>query len=336
MTTPLRISETQQTWFDSEAEMARRACAFDARVGVVISQASIFDLEKNKYRRVLYRAYVSELFVPYMDPTEEVYFKTFFDCGEFGFGQSAVPLVPLADCLANANFVDSYYAAPDGTPVGLTGVVEIKAVTYTQKDQIKEDVYGTLLAENSVAIHHDHFLTYHLDLDVDGEDNSFLKTSLVTKRQEISQHSTPRKSYWTTETEVAKTESDAKIKLGLRLLELAVINPNKRIKVGNYIGYRLLPDPAAVPLLSDDDYPQIRAAFVDYDVWVTPYKKSEKWAGGKFVDQNQGDDNLAVWSLRNRRIENNDIVLWHTIGFHHVPSQEEFPVMPTLSGGFEL
>ncbi|XP_022722490.1 primary amine oxidase 2-like [Durio zibethinus] len=375
---------------------------FDARVGPVISLASIYDAEMKKYRQVMYRSFISELFVPYQAPTEEWYHVTFFDCGEFGFGFYAVSLEPLNDCPSNAVFIDGYYAGQDGKPVkvsnviciferhpgdvmwrhteselrdqeirevrpeiglvvrmvatvgnydyildwefkpsgsikfevGLTGVVEVMAVPYTHIDQIKEEVYGTLIADNTIAIHHDHFLTYHLDLDIDGDSNSLVKTNLVTKR--VTDKNIPRKSYWTVEHEIAKTEADARIKLGLNPAELVVVNPNKRTKPGNKVGYRLLPGPAVGPLLAADDYPQIRAAFTNYNVWVTPYNKSEKWAGGRYVDQSRGDDTLAVWTNRNRRIENRDIVLWYTLGFHHVPCQEDFPVMPTLSGGFEL
>ncbi|CAK9186375.1 unnamed protein product [Ilex paraguariensis] len=372
------------------------------RAGPIISLASIYDPEKDEYRSVMYKGYVSELFVPYMDLTEEWYYRTFLDAGEFGFGQCAVPLEPLKDCPENAVFMDGYYTTQDGSPeklsnvlcvferhagdikwrhsesaipgkmivevrpdvslvvrtvstvgnydyivdwefkqagtikveVGLTGLLAVRGSNYTHKDQIQEEVYGTLVAENTLGANHDHFLNFNLDLDIDGDANSFVKTNLQTRR--VTGNRSPRKSYWTAVIETAKTESDARIQLNKKPTELLVVNPSKKTKVGNQVGYRLIPGSVVGPLLTDDDYTQIRGAFSKYNVWVTPYNKSEKWAGGLYADQSHGDDNLAVWSLRNRIIENKDIVLWYTLGFHHVPSQEDFPIMPTLSGGFEL
>ncbi|WCJ23745.1 Copper amine oxidase family protein [Euphorbia peplus] len=375
--------------------------SLDPRAGPIISTASTYDTDKQRYRQLLYRGFLSETFVPYMDPSEDWYYRTLFDTGEFGYGMSAVALEPNRDCPENAVFLDSYLADGNGMPVfmprtfcifekndgdilwrhtetafsevitevrpgitlvvrmvstvgnydyindwefkqigsiqikvGLTGILGIKATNYTHQNQVNEELYGTLIAENTIGTNHDHFFTYRLDLDIDGIANSFVKSKLQTTT--MNPFNTPRKSYWRVVTETARTEADARLRLGAYEADLVVINPNKKTNVGNFIGYRLIPGTVVHPLLTYDDYPQIRAAFTNYNVWITPYNESEKWAGGLYVDQSRGDDTLAVWSSRNRRIENRDIVMWYTTGLHHVPYQEDFPVMPTYWIGFEL
>lgn len=175
-------------------------------------------------------------------------------------------------------------------------MLAVKGSAYTHKDQIQEEPYGTIVAENTIGTRHSHFLSFHLDLDIDGDANSLVKAHLQTVR--LTNGSSPRKSYWKVVEEVAKTESDAKIRLGTGATEIIVVNPNKKTKVGNNIGYRLIPGSLAGPLLWEDDHEQIRGAFSNYNVWVTPYNKSEKWAAGVYIDQAPGDDTLAKWTLR--------------------------------------
>ncbi|GER28005.1 amine oxidase [Striga asiatica] len=377
----------------------------DPRAGVVISRATVLDPETGLKRNVMYKGLASELFVPYMDPTDAWYFKTYMDAGEYGFGLQAMPLDPLNDCPRNAYYMDGVFAAADGTPyvrsdmvcvfesyagdigwrhsespitgleirevrpkvtlvvrmaasvanydyivdwefqtdglirikVGLSGILMVKGTPYSNLDQLnqQENLYGTLLSENVVGVIHDHYITFHLDMDVDGSDNSFVKVNL--QREYTKPGESPRMSYLKAVRNVAKTEKDAQIKLKLyEPSEFHVINPRKKTRVGNPVGYKVVPAGTAASLLDPDDPPQKRGAFTNNQIWVTPYNKTEQWAGGLFTYQSKGDDTLEVWSNRDREIENKDIVVWYTLGFHHIPCQEDFPIMPTVSSSFDL
>ena len=87
----------------------------------------------------------------------------------------------------------------------------MKASSYTNLEEVANaEIYGTLLAENTIGVFHDHFLTFHLDMDVDGTRNSFVEAMM--KRVEVRDGAeSPRKSYWAVDKKVAKREEDAQI-----------------------------------------------------------------------------------------------------------------------------
>ena len=220
--------------------------------------------------------------------------------------------------------------------VGATGWDEVKTVkNATAGDGAEEATkYGRFIAEHYVGIDHDHFFCFRLDLDVDGTANSFVRDKLTMKRLPPE---SLRKSLWVAEGETAKTEEQAKARMNMEAPETwRVVNPNVKNPLGYPVGYELMPGDNAMPLLSRDDYPQKRAGFTDYQIWVTPYRDNERYAGGDYPSQSKAADGLPVWTKANRPIENTDIVLWYNVGFHHVPHAEDWPVMPTVWHEFLL
>jgi primary-amine oxidase len=368
----------------------------DRRVGLVLNNVGYED--GGKLRSILYEGSLSEMFVPYMDPTEGWYAKSFFDAGEFGDGFSS-PLEVGQDCPDNAVYFEQIYATLKGTPalrpraaclfeqsageiawrhdsnvvesrkardlvlrtigvfgnydyvtdwifrqdgtirvrVGATGIDEVKGVKSRNASEDPDgqaSTYGRFIAENTIGVDHDHYFSFRLDFDIDGTANSFVRDRLSLKRLPAD---SPRKSLWVAEPETAKTEQQAKLHMSMDKPEIwRVVNPAVKSPLGYPVGYELMPGETGMSLLSPDDYPQKRAGFTDYQLWVTPYNGSELYAAGDYPMQSKGGDGLPAWTKANRGIENTDIVLWYTMGFHHVPHSEDWPVLPTVIHEFEL
>ena len=89
----------------------------DKRPGMVISDLEVND--QDTWRSVIYQMHLSEVFVPYMDPAEGWYWRTYMDSGEYGFGLFLTPLRTGVDCPAYATFLPAIMADDAG------GVLEI-------------------------------------------------------------------------------------------------------------------------------------------------------------------------------------------------------------------
>lgn len=131
--------------------------------------------------------------------------------------------------------------------------------------------FEPLVSENAIGVVHDHYITFYLDMDVDGVNNSFVNIDLVKEEQvdNKSPKSTPRKSIYKPYKKVAKMEDEAKIILSLvDPSEFHVVNPSKLSRLGNPSGYKIVPTATAASLLDLDDPPQIRSAFTNNQVLI--------------------------------------------------------------------
>ena len=157
-----------------------------------------------------------------------------------------------------------------------------------------------------------------------------MKTQLLSKQN-------PRRSIWVAGEKMARTEAEAKLRINLEKPAIwRVINPNARGPLGYPVSYELRYEANSVSLLSPDDFPQKRAGFTNYHLWVTPYDPDERYAGGTYPNQSKGGNGLPKWTRANRVIDDKDLVLWYTLGFHHMVRAEDWPVLPTVWAGFEL
>ena len=261
---------------------------------------------------------------------------------EVGGSGARVLVLRTAAVIGNYDYVLDWRFERDGNirvAVGATGLIETKSVKAKKADggghsmAGAPDEFGHFVAENTVGVNHDHFFSFRLDVDVDGTSNSFVAHRLVKRQLKNPE----RKSIWVAEPFLAKTEKDAFMDLSLSKPAMwHFINPNVIGPLGYPVGYELMPGATAAPLLDPDDGPQKVGAFSNHQLWVTPYKVDERFAAGVYPTASKGDDGLAIWTKANRSIENTDIVAWYTLGFHHVPRPEDWPVMPVMWHDFVL
>jgi len=93
----------------------------DMRPGTVLSMVEARD--GVRWRSVAYQMHLSEVFVPYMDPDQSWYWRTYMDSGEYGFGNLLSPLRAGVDCPHHARFLTVTMPQDDGEPIQIPNAI---------------------------------------------------------------------------------------------------------------------------------------------------------------------------------------------------------------------
>jgi len=216
-----------------------------------------------------------------------------------------------------------------GCEIKLTGIMNAGAVPEGVTPK-----YGTLVAPGVNALIHQHFFNVRLDMMVDGFSNAVYEVHTQAEPKGLAN---PHGNAFFAVERRLDTEQEAQQVINpFTGRSWKVVNPQVTNALGQPVGYKLVPGENILPFAHPDFPARMRAAFTTKHLWVTPYHPQERYPAGEYPNQHRGGAGLPSWTAANRSLVNTNLVLWYTLGAHHIPRPEDWPVMPVTSIGFQL
>ena len=211
----------------------------------------------------------------------------------------------------------------------LTGIISTGAIAPGARP-----AHGTLVAPGLYAPHHQHWFSFRLDMMVDGPQNSVYE---VDSAAVPLGPDNPHGNAWVTRSRLLAREAEAQRDLDpLAARYWLVVNPEATNALGEPTAYKLVPGENVRALAHPDSSIARRAGFIAHHLWVTRYEASERHAAGEYPNQHPGGAGLPAWVQADRGLVKTDIVLWYSLGVHHVVRAEDWPVAPVAYAGFSL
>ena len=239
----------------------------------------------------------------------------------------------------NYNYLFHWIFSQDGAidvQVQLTGVMNVRPVAAMRDSAHGDDepMFGHLVAPRVRAPNHQHFFTWRLDLDVDGDSNRVLEMNTSNAQAQLKD----RVGEWfgmrqtTLKSEVA-ARRDMDLSTARRWV---VASSSKMNDLGQHTAYALIPGENAPSFQAPGSAPRRRASFLDHHLWVTLFDPRQMYASGEWVNLMREREGVEMWSANDRPIVDKDVVLWYTNSVLHLPRPEDWPVMPAHTAGFRL
>lgn len=375
------------------------------REGLVLHDVRYED--DGRSRKVLHRASLAEMAVPYGDPSWDERFRNAMDVGEYNVGRLAKSLEEDCDCLGDMHYWDAVMNTMDGDVRTLPNAICLHEEDYgllwertdwrTESSEVRRNRrlvisfiaavgnydyafywyfyqdgsiqvqvrltgidqvsaaaqgddgggYAELVAPQLKAMIHQHFFCFRLDLDVDGEENALYRVEnqavphgpggFDPHAEVDGERLNPGgNAFYAKRTKLA-TESEAQELIDpLNGRYWSVTNPGKTNRLGQEVGYKLVPETNVEAAMQPDSSVLRRSGFVRNHLWATPYREDERFPAGRYPNQSEGEGGLPAWTEADRNIDGEDLVLWYTLGVNHVTRPEDWPVLPVQIANVRL
>lgn len=241
-------------------------------------------------------------------------------------------VVSFIATVGNYDYGFYWYFYQDGTiqlEVKLTGIVSNGAVMPGEAPP-----WGELVAPQVYGPIHQHFFNVRLDMTVDGPLNSVYEVNTVA---DPPGPENPHHNAFRAEASLLRSEAVAQRTVDpLRGRFWKVVNPSARNRLGQPVGYKLVPGENVLPFAGPEAAVTKRATFMTKHLWVTRYDPGERYAAGDYPNQHPGGAGLPAYVEDDAPLDNAELVVWYTFGAHHVVRPEDWPVMPVTYIGFAL
>src|SRR5262245_41452531 len=251
-------------------------------------------------------------------------------------------VVPSISTVGNYEYGFYWYFGQDGAiqlEIKLTGVISNGAERPGDRPR-----WGEMVAPGVYGPIHQHFFCARLDMMVDGPDNSVYEINTVA---DPPGPDNPHHNPFHAEATLLPSDTAAPSLLSSeaaaqRLVDpLAgrfwkIVNPSARNRMGEPVGYKLMPGENVRSFAGPEASVTRRAGFMTRHLWVTRYDPRERYAAGEYPNQHPGGAGLPSYVRDDAPLDNADLVVWYTFGAHHVVRSEDWPVMPVVPIGFVL
>jgi primary-amine oxidase len=232
--------------------------------------------------------------------------------------------------VGNYDYGFYWYLYLDGT---IQAEVKATGVVFTSS-YVEGSPWATEIAPGLGAPYHQHMFSARLDMMVDGVANAVEELDAVRVR--VGPANPHGNAFTRSVTRLARESEGDRVAHPAAARVWKIINTERTNRLGQPVGYVLIPQGQPLLLAADEASVRRRAAFATRHLWVTRYDPAERYSAGDLVNQSPGGDGLPAYVAQDRSIDGTDIVVWHTFGSTHFPRPEDWPVMPVEYCGFTL